>query len=252
MKLQILVALLLLCGACVTTRQKDASGSGDERLDEGTSGDVAKKQDTATAEDRCGPDGKGNVVLYDARTAEVVPCALVLISRENAECVQRCRMLAGDSASASSSGGTQCPDGTTCSSERVFNGRSNKSGQLTAPSLGSSKLTAVVEGYALTQVDPSTDPKTPTEVELLPTTGFILKLIDQDGNYLNGVSATFAQGVDVIAQLRSNELANVYLQPSPFGNDPVTVTVDGFQPAEVKAVTDLGDDGHTLTLNKKK
>lgn len=246
------LAVAVALGGCMTTRQRDVTGSGDDRLDDtGGSEPVAKKAASKT-DDRCGADGKGNVVLYDARTAEVVPCVLVTLSRENAECVQRCRMLQGDSAATQSTGGTECPDGTTCPSERVFNGRSNGSGQVMAPTLGSTRLTALAEGYALTQFDPTPGRANgPVEVELLPTTGFIVKLLDQDGNYLSGVSASFKQGEEVLAQLRSNELANVYLQSSPFGSDPVQVDVDGFQPLDVSGPEQLGSDGHTLTLHKK-
>lgn len=245
-----LFASLLLVSACVTSRQHDVTGTGDDRLDESST--EAAPQKKAAADETCGAEGKGNVVLYDARTAEVVSCALVSINRENAECVQRCRMLAGEEAQATTTGGTQCPDGTTCPSERVFNGRSNKGGMLNVPNLGSTLLTAVAEGYAVTQFEPKASRASgPVEVELLPAKGFIVKLLDQDGNYLNGVSATFKQGQDVLAQLRSNELANVYLQPNPFGSEPVTVEVEGFAPAEVKTVADLGADGHTLTLSKR-
>lgn len=245
----VLFAALFL--SCVTGR-KDASGSGDERLEENTIDAQANATATAAPDSSCGPEGKGNVVLLDARTASPVSCVLVTIARENAECVARCKLLAGESAPAVGASGTQCPDGSSCPSDRIFNGRSNKVGQVNVENLGTGSATAVAEGFAPTLFDPvPPKPNALIEIELMPETGFLLKLVDDAGNYLPDVSATFKQGDNVLAQLRSNDLANVYFpQRTPFAGEPVTVTVDGYQPAQITGHQDLGSDGHTLVLKK--
>lgn len=244
------VVLLALCCACSTTRQ-GVSGSGDDRLDEGQ---AAADAQPAAAQDTsgCGPEGVGNVVLLDAKTASPVSCVLVTLTRENAQCVERCKLLAGETAPSVGASGTQCPDGSECPADRIFNGRSNKVGQVNVGKLGEGPLTAVAEGYVATAFDP-VPPKADAliEVELMPATGFLLKLVDEAGNYLPDVSATFKTGDDVLAQLRSNELANVFFpQRTPFSGEAVTVIVDGYQPAQIKGQTDLGADGHTLVLKK--
>lgn len=244
------VALAALFVSCVTNR-KDVTGTGDDRLDENEIKADATAKERAP-ESACGPDGKGNVVLLDAKTASPVSCVLVTITRENAECVARCKMLAGDSAPSVGASGTQCPDGSSCPSDRVFNGRSNKVGQVNADNLGTGQLTAVAEGFAPTLFDPvPPKPNALIEIELMPETGFLLKLVDDAGNYLPDLSATFKQGDNVIAQLRSNELANVFFpQRTPFSGETVTVVVEGYQPAQINSAADLGSDGHTLVLKK--
>lgn len=253
MALRILVTVVLVAvsSSCVTHR-KDATGTGDERLNENAISSADAQPKATTDASGCGPEGKGNVVLLDARTASPVSCVLVTIARENPECVARCKMLAGESAPSVGASGTQCPDGTVCTSERIFNGRSNKVGQVNVESPGTGSLTAVAEGYAPTAFDPvPPKPNALIEIELVPDTGFLLKLVDDAGNYLPDLSATFKKGDEVLAQLRSNELANVYFpQRTPFSGETVTVVVDGYQPVQISSHADLGSDGHTLVLKK--
>ena len=84
----------------------------------------------------------------------------------------------------------------------------------------------------------------------MPAEGFWLKVLDGDGNYLADTTVTFKQGEDVIAQLRANTLANVFFtQRQPFAGQPVTVEASGYKSQTITA-SDLGDDGHTLTLTK--
>jgi hypothetical protein len=62
---------------------------------------------------------------------------------------------------------------------------------------------------------------------------------------------TFRSGEEVIAQLRSNVLANVFFaQRNPFSGQEVVVEAEGFSKGKIKGPEDLGDDGHTLTLKK--
>jgi hypothetical protein len=125
-------------------------------------------------------------------------------------------------------------------------------GAVNVATLGTARLTAVAEGFAPTLFDPvPPKPNALVEVELMPDTGFLLKLVDESGNYLPDVSATFRQGENVVAQLRSNELANVFFpQRTPFSGEPVRVEVEGYQATTINGAQDLGTDGHTLTLKK--
>ena len=55
----------------------------------------------------------------------------------------------------------------------------------------------------------------------------------------------------MIAQLRTNTLANLFFtQRQPFEGQPVTVEAPGYAPLTITSVAELGDDGHTLTLQK--
>lgn len=220
-----LVALGVCLGACLTT--KDAVGGGDSRLDEHQARDVAVK----VAGRQCGPELPGDVVLLDSRTGGPVTCLAVTVSREPMSCAS----------------GTECP------SEVLFKGFTSPKGQLKliAP-VERSRLTAVADGFAPSMLGNATSVKDRVlELELTPAEGFWLKVLDAEGNYLADVSVTFKKGEDVIAQLRSNTLANVFFtQRQPFAGDPVTVEAAGYQPATITSPTDLGEDGHTLTLQK--
>lgn len=217
--------------SCVTAK-KDVSGTGDERFDDTVAPDKGPaKGDGDKTGPSCGPEGKGDVVLIDARSATPVACALVTLTREAADC----------------QAGTECP------TDVVFHGRSNKVGQvlLTQPVSGS-RLTAVAEGFAPSYRAAAAVPAGKLiEIEMVPTDGFWLKVLDADGNYLQDVLVTFKQGEDVLAQLRTNDLANVFFtNRNPFAGDPVTVEAQGYKQAVISGPTDLGDDGHTVTLHK--
>lgn len=211
-------------GACVTTR--DAVGGGDARLDEAA---VKEGETAAKAKRACGPSAPGDVVLLDARTGGPVTCQAVTLMREQMGCT------------------------ADCASDVVFKGLTNERGQvlLTGP-LAKSRLVAVVDGFEPSALQNATSTAGKVlEVELAPAEGFWLKVLDGDGNYLPDVSLSFKQGEQVIAQLRTNVLANVFFtQHAPFAGEPVTVTAEGYQPVTINGVADLGDDGHTLTLRK--
>ena len=65
------------------------------------------------------------------------------------------------------------------------------------------------------------------------------------------VSLTFKQGEVVVAQLRTNVLANVFFaQRQPFSGQPVSVEAQGYQSLVVNDVSELGEDGHTLVLRR--
>lgn len=219
-----LVSLLVLT-ACVTTR--DSVGGGDSRLDE----DKAKEDAEKVAGRACGADAPGDLVLLDARTGGPVTCLAVTVSREPMSCAL----------------GTECP------SEVLFKGFTSSKGQLKliAP-VEKARLTAVADGFAPSRLSNATSVKDRVlELELAPDEGFWLKVLDGDGNYLQDLSVTFKQGDEVIAQLRTNTLANVFFtQRQPFAGDPVAVTAQGYQPLTVNSATDLGEDGHTLTVTK--
>jgi hypothetical protein len=219
-----LVSMLVLT-ACVTTR--DSVGGGDSRLDE----DKAKEDAVKVAGRACGADAPGDLVLLDARTGGPVTCLSVTVSREPMSCAL----------------------GSDCPSEVLFKGLTSSKGQLKliAP-VEKARLTAVADGFAPSTLSNATSVKDRLlELELAPDEGFWLKVLDGDGNYLQDLSVTFKQGDEVIAQLRTNTLANVFFtQRQPFAGDPVAVTAQGYQPLTVNSATDLGEDGHTLTLTK--
>jgi hypothetical protein len=220
-----LVALGVCLGACATT--KDSVGGGDSRLDE----DKAK-EDAVKVEGRsCGAEAPGDVVLLDARTGGPVTCLAVTVTREPMSCAPA----------------SECP------SEVLFKGFTSPKGQLKliAP-IEKSRLTAVADGFAPSSLGNATSAKDRVlELELTPAEGFWMKVLDGEGNYLADVSVTFKQGEEVIAQLRSNTLANVFFtQRQPFAGQPVTVEASGFKSQTISSTADLGEDGHTLTLQK--
>ena len=220
-----LVALVVCVSACVTA--KDSVGGGDSRLDE----DKAK-EDAVKVEGRsCGPELPGDVVLLDSRTGGPVTCLSVTVTREPMSCAA----------------GTECP------SEVLFKGFTSAKGQLKliAP-VEKSRLIAVADGFAPSTLNNAASVKDRVlELELMPAEGFWLKILDSDGNYLADTTVTFKQGSDVLAQLRANTLANVFFtQRQPFAGQPVTVEASGYKPLTISSPEDLGDDGHTLTLQK--
>lgn len=211
--------------ACATT--KDSVGGGDSRLDE----DKAKEDAVKVEGRQCGPETPGDVVLLDARTGGPVTCLAVTVSRE----------------------AMTCPVGTECNGEVLFKGFTSSKGQLKliAP-VEKARLVAVADGFSPSMLSNATSVKDRVlELELMPAEGFWLKLLDAEGNYLSDTTVTFKQGEDVIAQLRSNTLANVFFtQRQPFAGQPVNVEAQGYKPQTISSVADLGEDGHTLTLTK--
>jgi hypothetical protein len=224
----VLAAGLLLAG-CVTARGAE---SDDVRLDDGSKLSGEKKESAeAQAAERCGPEALGDLELLDARTAGPVTCALVTLAREP----------------------SSCPVGSDCPSEVLFTGRTNKRGQISVRrAVQAARLIATVDGYAASWIPRATLPGARiVELELWPADGFWLKVLDGEGNYLHDVTITFKQKDDVVAQLRTNELANVFFaQRTPFSGEPVTVEAEGYPPFTVGGQAELGDDGHTLRLKK--
>jgi hypothetical protein len=223
------IAVLALAG-CATARI-EAEGGGDNRLDESTKGDRAIAQ--AEARGECGPDAKGDIVLLDGRTGGPLTCALVTVSM----------------------GPDTCPSETTCPSEVLFQGHANRRGQIAVSRpFSRMRLEATVGGYGTgVLANASMSGGKVLELEMPPETdeGFWLKLVDNDGNYLQDVLVTFKQGDDVLATLRTNVLANVFFtQRNPFSGQEVVVQAEGFAPLKIASTSDLGDDGHTLTLKK--
>ncbi|GMU62754.1 MAG: hypothetical protein AMXMBFR34_45170 [Myxococcaceae bacterium] len=210
--------------ACATT---SSSVSDEARLDE-TGGKEAALGKKARA---CGPDGVGDVVLLDARTGGPVTCQAVTLTREPMACAE----------------GAECP------SDVVFKGLSGPQGlvKLTGP-VDKQRLLAAADGYGPSSLPNATvKPGALVELELAPADGFWLKVLDREGNFLPDVSISFRQGQDVIAQLRTNSLANVFFtQRQPFAGQPVDVVAEGFEPVIISSAADLGEDGHTLTLSR--
>ncbi len=219
----------LLFGACATTKV-DSVGGGDSRIDDTT----APEKAAAEGKDRkgkCGPEGKGDVVLLDARTAGPLTCTMVTVNKEPGN----------------------CPRGESCMSEAVFHGYTNSRGQIAvADSFSAVRLVAVADGYSPSYLEDATlTGGKVLELEMAPSTGFWLKALDPDGNYLQDLLISFKQGEEVVANLRTNDLANVFFtQRNPFSGQPVTVEATGFKPATVVNIAELGSDGHTLTLHK--
>lgn len=209
---------------CAAT--KDAIGGGDSRLD-----DSAKPDAVRAAKGRdCGRDGAGDLVLLDARTGGPLTCLPVTVLRE----------------------AMSCPLDADCPSDEVFKGFTNAQGQ--APLAGGpvekARLIAIADGFGPSVLSNATSKAGQLlELELAPEDGFWLKVLDGDGNYLQDLSLTFKQGTQIVAQLRSNTLANVFFaQRQPFAGQAVTVEAPGFRQATIAELTDLGDDGHTLIL----
>lgn len=219
-----------MCAGCVTT--KDSVGGGDARIDEGEKADaeIAK----AEKEGKCGPDGKGDVVLLDGRTGGPLTCALVTVSTEP----------------------DSCPPTSECPSDVLFQGRTNKRGQFAVPRpFAKVRLEAVSEGYGTGTLGGATllsGKLLEVEMPPDPDEGFWLKVVDTEGNYLQDLQVTFKAGDDVLAALRTNVLANVFFtQRNPFSGQEVTVEADGYQTVKIGGAGELGDDGHTLTLKKR-
>lgn len=220
---------LVWLGACLALGCATTGAvSDDARLDDGAGKDPAQAGKKARA---CGPDGVGDVVLLDARTGGPVTCQAVTLTREPMTCAA----------------GAECP------SDVLFKGLSGPQGlvKLTGP-LDKSRLVAAADGYGPSSLPNATSKAGQVlELELAPEEGFWLKLLDAEGNFLPDVSVTFKQGDEVLAQLRSNNLANVFFtQRQPFAGQPVTATAEGFKPVTIQGNEDLGEDGHTLTLTK--
>jgi hypothetical protein len=226
-------SLILAAGVCgcatwdrITGKQPDTAGNGDERYDETSSPE--KPRPVIKDPSQCGAEGKGDVVLLDARTSLPVSCVLVTLFREPTNC--------GD---------------TECTAESIFQGRSNSQGLiLVGQPIGSSRVYAVAEGYAQSYRQPGgMSASRIAEIEMVPDDGFLLKVLDSDGNYLPGVEVTFKQGEDVLAQMRTNDLANVYFSSrTPFSGESVTIHAEGYAPVTVASPSELGSDGHTLTV----
>ncbi len=221
---------LFALAACATSRP-ESLGGGDSRLDESGKGDAEVSR--AEAKRQCGPDAKGDIVLLDGRTGGPLTCALVTVS------------MLPDS----------CPPDTECASEQLFQGRTNRRGQIASPRpFSKMRLEAVSEGYGTGSLSgASLSSGKLLEVEMPPETedGFWLKILDGDGNYLQDVLVTFKAGDDVVASLRTNVLANVFFtQRNPFNGQEIVAQIEGYSPAKIKDTSDLGDDGHTLMLKK--
>jgi len=222
-----LLAVALLLGGCITTRP-DSVGGGDARLDENSRPDktIAEKGDS-----NCGPDAKGDLVLLDARTSGPLTCTEVTLSYEPLSCKL----------------GDECP------STPLWTGRTNARGQVAVNAkIADVRLVAVADGFSAAYLQPATLPSSKiVELEMAPEEGFWLKVLDPDGNYLQDVQVLFKQGDDVVASLRTNDLANVFFaQRNPFGGQPVVAEAEGYKAVTINSVTDLGDDGHTLVLAK--
>ena len=224
---RLIAAALLFTGACVTTR--DSVGGGDSRLDDSTRPDTEKATDSKGH--RCGPEGKGDVVLLDARTAGPLTCTMVTVTKEPASCKR----------------------GDDCLNEPVFQGPTNSRGQIAvAVPFAQVRLVAVADGYSSSYlVDASLTSGKILELEMAPSEGFWIKVLDTDGNYVQDVLLSFKQGQDVVANLRTNDLANVFFnERNPFSGQPVTIEAPGYRPTTVASISELGSDGHTLTLQK--
>jgi hypothetical protein len=210
----------------VTGKQPDTAGNGDERYDETSSPE--KPRPVIKDPSQCGAEGKGDVVLLDARTSLPVSCVLVTLFREPTNC-----------------GESECP------AESIFQGHSNGQGLiLVGQPISGSRVYAVAEGYAQSYRQPgAVAASRVAEIEMIPDDGFLLKVLDNEGNYLPGVEVTFKQGEEVLAQMRTNDLANVYFASrTPFSGESVTIQAEGYAPVTVAGPTELGTDGHTLTV----
>lgn len=217
------VAALL---GCVTA--KDAVGGGDSRLDEASPQDAVDRRKDEAA---CGPEGGGDLIVLDARTGGPLTCLPVTITAEP----------------------MSCPASSECPTTTLFRGLTNKQGHALARSqVTSARLVAVSEGFAPAVVlNVTSKPNALTEFELGPVDGYWLKVLDPEGNYLPELSITFRQGEAVLAQLKTNVLANLFFsQRQPFSGQPVSVEAPGFQPLTIDDVNELGEDGHTLVLRR--
>jgi len=216
-----LALALALSPGCV--KRRDVSGTGDERLDETARGDALPGQGQG---DACGPDG-GTLLLLDAVTASPLSCTLVTVSQDATDC--------------------RSEDGT-CASQELFRGRTGVQGRAQVQvAWESARVSAVAAGYRPSYREPGA----PLEIEMVPSEGFLLKFVDPEGNYLTNLQVSFKQRGEAIAQMTTNELANVHFpHRSPFAGEPVIVEAQGWAPLTVNGPQDLGSDGHTVTLHK--
>jgi len=216
-----LALALALSPSCV--KRRDVSGSGDERLDETARGDALPGQGQG---DACGPDG-GTLLLLDAVTASPLSCTLVTVSQDATDC--------------------RSEDGT-CASQELFRGRTGVQGRAQVQvAWESARVSAVAAGYRPSYREPGA----PLEIEMVPSEGFLLKFVDPEGNYLTNLQVSFKQRGEAIAQMTTNELANVHFpHRSPFAGEPVIVEAQGWAPITVNGPQDLGGDGHTVSLHK--
>jgi hypothetical protein len=212
---------LALAPGCV--KRRDVSGSGDERLDDSAKGDALPGPGQGVT---CGPDG-GTLLLLDAVTASPLSCTLVTVSQDATDC--------------------RSEDGT-CASQEIFRGRTGVQGRAQVQvDLGTARVSAVAAGYRPSYRDPGA----PAEIEMVPSEGFLLKFVDAEGNYLTRLQVSFKQRGEAVAQVTTNELANVHFpHRSPFAGEPVSVEAPGWAPLTVNGPQDLGSDGHTATLRK--
>jgi hypothetical protein len=221
-------AIALAALASCATGKKDVSGSGDDRYDDTSSPD--KPRAVVKDSSQCGAEGKGDVVLLDARTTQPVACSLVTIFQEASGC-----------------------EDADCPPESIFQGHTNTQGLVVVGKpIAQSRIYAVAEGYAQSYRYPSPiSAGHVAEIELLPDDGFLLKIVDSEGNYLPGVEVTFKQGEEVLSKIRTNDLANVFFnERSPFAGEPVTVAVEGYPAVTVSSASELGADGHTVTVRR--
>ena len=219
-------ATLALC-ACATT--KDAARAEDARLDEVSGPD--RGESTGRIGQPCGNDAVGDVLLIDAHSGTALSCVDVTVSAESMD----------------------CPRESACPAEEIYRGPTNRRGQVPARRpFANARLSAVADGFAPSFLANATfKAGTVLELEMLPLAGYWLKVVDQDGNYLPDVVVIFKKGEDVLAALRTNALANLFFaQRTPFQGEPVTIEVQGYQVATISGPSDLGDDGHTLTLKR--
>jgi len=211
-------------GATCQTRRPDVTGSGDERIDE----PVAKEGPASADAGSCTADGTGNVVLIDARSASPLSCVLVTISREQ----------------------VGCGDDQPCEGVVIYRGRTDALGRASVHAdPAAESLSAVAEGYVPSYRNAA--PGGPAEIEMVPSDGFLLKFLDAEGNYLSRLAVTFRQGTGIIAQLRTNELADVFFASrTPFSGEPVVIEAEGYKAVTVSSSSDLGSDGHTVVLRR--
>jgi hypothetical protein len=225
-------ALLAVAWGCVTPRG-DVSGSGDERLDESSRPDRTSAPAPARGSS-CGPEPEQGVLLLDARTAEPVSCVLATVLRDQVGCVA-------------------APD-QECPTEVLARGPTSRAGRLPLGGAdpGRARLWAVAEGFVQSVREPAPAQKgRPAEIEMVPEDGFLLKLLDSEGNYLPGLAVVFRQGGEAIARLRTNDLSNVYFNVrTPFAGEPVVIEAEGFAPVTLQSPAELGADGNTLTLHR--
>lgn len=215
-------------GATCQVQRPDVTGTGDERIDEQAQ---VERAAPAAGKAGCAAEPAGNLSLIDARTASPLACVPVTVSVES----------------------TDCPEGMSCPAALAYRGDTNALGQVRVKaSLEAERVSAVAEGYVPSYRRPGPVTQTsPAEIEMIPSDGFLLKFLDAEGNYLTKLPVVFKQGADVIAQMRTNELANAFFPSrTPFAGEAVTIEAEGFAAATVNGPADLGEDGHTVVLRR--